>query len=120
MQSGALWAVLFWTLGVSGGHCAKVIHVFVALADNAHQGIIPVPAKIGDGDKPDDNLYWGCDEGVRSWFAHSRRWKKIGTLKAAQTAVLERIVTDKLLSLADEIDALGLETRAASPRRLDQ
>lgn len=92
MQSGALWAVLFWTLGVSGGHCAKVIHVFVALADNAHQGIIPVPAKIGDGDKPDDNLYWGCDEGVRSWFAHSRRWKKIGTPKAAQSAVLERIV----------------------------
>jgi hypothetical protein len=34
----------------------KKVAVFVALCDNATQGILPVPAKIGDGDKPDANL----------------------------------------------------------------
>ena len=38
----------------------------------------------------------------------------------ARIVVLERIATDKRLSLADEIDALGIDTRAANPRRLDQ
>lgn len=71
---------------------SKVIHVFVVLADNAHQGIIPVPAKIGDGDKPDDNLYWGCDEGVRAWFSHSDRWKKLGASKPSCADILDRVV----------------------------
>ena len=38
----------------------------------------------------------------------------------ARLVVLERIATDKRLSLADEIDALGIDTRPANPRRLDQ
>lgn len=38
----------------------------------------------------------------------------------ARLVVLERIATDKRLSLADEIDALGIDTRASNPRRLDQ
>ena len=39
----------------------------------------------------------------------------------ARIAVLERIATDKRLSLADEIDALGIESRSSSAaRRLDQ
>ncbi|EDY21883.1 hypothetical protein CfE428DRAFT_0008 [Chthoniobacter flavus Ellin428] len=40
---------------------AAEIHVFVALADNATQGIVPVPAKIGNGDDAEHNLYWGRD-----------------------------------------------------------
>ncbi len=38
----------------------------------------------------------------------------------ARIAVLERIATDKRLTLADEIDALGIETRVSTPRQLDQ
>ncbi|MBS1655648.1 MAG: hypothetical protein JSU05_12430, partial [Bacteroidetes bacterium] len=38
----------------------KTIHVFVALCDNKYQGIVPVPAKIGNGQDPANNLYWGC------------------------------------------------------------
>ena len=53
----------------------KRIAVFVGLCDNATQGIIKVGAKIGDGDKPADNLYWGCTDGLRSYFKASKRWK---------------------------------------------
>ena len=44
----------------------KTIHVLVALCDNKYQGIVPVPPKIGNGQDPDNNLYWGCAFGVRS------------------------------------------------------
>lgn len=53
----------------------KRIRVFVGLCDNATQGIVKVGARIGDGDKPADNLYWGCSDGLKSHFKASRRWK---------------------------------------------
>ena len=56
----------------------KTIGVFVALADNKHQGIAPVPAAIGNGDDPDRNLYWGTSEGLKGYFDHSKRWKLVG------------------------------------------
>jgi hypothetical protein len=37
----------------------RIVHIFVALADNASQGIERVPAKIGNGDDAENNLYWG-------------------------------------------------------------
>lgn len=37
---------------VVGKNTARVLHVLVALCDNEHQGIVPVPAKIGNGDDP--------------------------------------------------------------------
>ena len=37
-----------------------VIPVFVALADNVNQGIVPVSATLGNGDNPQTNLYWGA------------------------------------------------------------
>ncbi|MCP9752711.1 hypothetical protein EGI32_17290 [Ferruginibacter sp. HRS2-29] len=55
----------------------KTIHVFVALCDNKYQGIVPVPAKIGNGQDLDNNLYWGCGYGVRSYFKKSPQWKLI-------------------------------------------
>jgi hypothetical protein len=55
---------------LQGVICAetKIIHVFVALCDNDSQGIVPVPKKIGNGNDPDNNLYWGCGYGVRTFF----------------------------------------------------
>src|ERR1700741_56402 len=35
------------------------IHVFVAMVDNEHQDVQPVPAKIGNGEDLENNLYWG-------------------------------------------------------------
>jgi hypothetical protein len=37
----------------------RTVHVFVALADNQHQGIVPVAAILGNGEDPQHNLYWG-------------------------------------------------------------
>ena len=56
---------------------AKRIHVFVALCDNESQGIVPVGEKIGNGDDPEANLYWGCSDGLKSYFSRSSKWKLI-------------------------------------------
>ena len=70
----------------------RVIHVFVALCDNASQGIQPVPAKIGNGDDPANNLYWGCD-GVPAVFAKSKAWKRMAAADPdGEGPVLERVV----------------------------
>jgi hypothetical protein len=68
-----LLAFLLLTLALRAEE--KRIAVFVGLCDNTTQGIVKVGAKIGDGDKPDDNLYWGCSDGLKSFFKASRRWK---------------------------------------------
>lgn len=53
----------------------KTIGVFVALADNEHQGIVKVPDAIGKGDDPDKNLYWGTADGLKGFFGRSKDWK---------------------------------------------
>ncbi|MCE9519963.1 MAG: hypothetical protein K8R87_10470 [Verrucomicrobia bacterium] len=73
-------------------NATEVIHLFVALADNASQGIAPVPAKIGDGDSPENNLYWGCSEGVKAWFLASKQWKKVSIPASPRAEILERVV----------------------------
>lgn len=72
----------------------RVIHVFVALCDNASQGIVPVPAGIGDGDKPHTNLYWGCGYGIKTFFRNSPQWKLLKTIKNTEkeAVILERLV----------------------------
>ena len=59
----------------------KNIHILVALCDNKYQGIVPVPAKIGNGQDPDNNLYWGCGYGVRTYFKKSSNWEFIKSIK---------------------------------------
>ena len=66
------------------GRNFKVIHVYVALCDNESQGIAPVPAKIGDGDDPANNLYWGCSEGARPYFSKSKLWKRLSAGKVSK------------------------------------
>ncbi|UUV20478.1 hypothetical protein [Paenimyroides aestuarii] len=70
---------------------AKTIHVFVALCDNKFQGIVPVPQKIGNGQDPDNNLYWGCAFGVRSYFKKSTDWKFLES-RTFNSEKLERII----------------------------
>ncbi|HMC99174.1 MAG TPA: hypothetical protein VKH37_03445 [Ferruginibacter sp.] len=69
----------------------KTIHVFVALCDNKYQGIVPVPARIGNGQDPNSNLYWGCGYGVRSYFKNSKSWKFLKQF-AVDTLIMERLV----------------------------
>lgn len=69
----------------------KSIHVFVALCDNKNQGIVLVPKKIGNGQDPANNLYWGCAFGVKTYFMKSKNWTYFGSLKASKP-ILERVV----------------------------
>ena len=70
---------------------AKTIHVLVALCDNKYQGIVPVPAKIGNGQDLNNNLYWGCGFGVRTFFKNSSQWKLLRQYKLNDT-LMERLV----------------------------
>ncbi|WPD22964.1 MAG: hypothetical protein SD837_00075 [Candidatus Electrothrix scaldis] len=76
----------------------RVIHVFVALCDNVHQGIVPVPPALGNGDDPGNNLYWGALYGVKTFLKKSPRWQLVSTvvkpphLQQKDAAVLERCI----------------------------
>lgn len=70
----------------------KVIHVLVALCDNENQGIVPVPAHLGDGADPNKNLYWGAAYGVKTFFSKSANWEKLATFENPKENVLQRLV----------------------------
>lgn len=69
----------------------KTIHAVVALCDNKYQGIVPVPVKIGNGQDPGNNLYWGCAFGVKTFFKNSSQWKLLRQYKLNDT-LMERLV----------------------------
>lgn len=91
---------------------SKTIHVLVALCDNLHQGIAPVPEKIGNGQDPDNNLYWGCAYGIRTYFGKSEEWQLISTQKL-DSLRLERLVFQhidkKYYLVADAYDGQYIE-----------
>jgi hypothetical protein len=70
----------------------RTVHVFVALADNEHQGIVPVPARLGNGFDPVHNLYWGAAAGVKTFFARSADWTLLRCMQNPKPEVLERCV----------------------------
>jgi hypothetical protein len=70
----------------------KLIHVLVALCDNESQGIVPVPARIGNGDDPANNLYWGARFGVKTFFKRAGDWKLIAETRNPRAGILERLV----------------------------
>ncbi len=86
----------------------KTIHVFVALCDNKYQGIVPVPAKIGNGQDAAGNLYWGAAYGVKTFFSKSSEWKLIESKKDPAANILERLLfkhkTKNIYLLADAYD----------------
>jgi hypothetical protein len=69
-----------------------VIHVFVALADNVNQGIVPVSAALGNGDSTKTNLYWGAAFGVRTFFSRSKDWELVSATSNPRNGVLERCI----------------------------
>lgn len=90
--SGMLRVLIFALLLAPLSAAEKRIAVFVGLCDNATQGIVKVGVKIGDGDKPADNLYWGCSDGLRSHFKASKRWK----LEKSNTATGDERILERL------------------------
>ena len=84
------------------------IHVFVALCDNLHQGIVPVPAKLGNGQDAGNNLYWGAMYGVKSYFKRSNDWTLVSTELNPEKYILERLLfihnSSNIHLLADAYD----------------
>ena len=70
----------------------RTIHAFVALADNQHQGIVPVPARLGNGLDPVHNLYWGAAAGIKTFFLRSPDWALLNCRERPKAEVLERCV----------------------------
>lgn len=94
---------------------ARIVHVFVALADNQHQGIVPVPARLGNGQDPANNLYWGASFGVRSFFKASSEWRLLSCQSNPRPSVLERCIfhrdNPEVILVADAYD--GAQIRDA-------
>lgn len=90
-----------------------VIHIFVALCDNQYQGIVPVPAKIGNGQDPANNLYWGCAYGIRTFFKRSAEWQLLRQYQP-DSIRLERLVfrhkTKNYYLVADAYDGRYIKT----------
>jgi hypothetical protein len=88
-----LWS-LSWILSFELGASAAParIHVFVALADNRAQGIVPVPDKIGNGDDAKNNLYWGTADALPHALKADADWKATSVAAGTNAAVIERRV----------------------------
>jgi hypothetical protein len=87
----------------------RTVHVFVALCDNKYQGIVPVGKSIGNGQDADNNLYWGCEYGIRSYFKKkSSDWVLLKAEKKISDTILERLLfkhkTANVYLLADAYD----------------
>lgn len=75
----------------------RLIHVFVALCDNKYQGIVPVPAGIGNGQQPRSNLYWGAGYGVHTYFTRSKDWEVVAKGSYSVPIREDSVVLDRLL-----------------------
>ncbi len=86
----------------------KVVHVFVPLCDNENQGIVRVPATLGNGRDPGNNLYWGARYGLKAYFKRTGRWRILEcSTRPDSGAVLERAVflgPSKMVVIADAYD----------------
>ena len=87
-------------------NAVPVIHVFVALADNVNQGIVPVSASLGNGDNAATNLYWGAAFGIKTFFARKNKdWELISVTPNPTADILERCVfkhrRESILMVAD-------------------
>ncbi|WP_147400486.1 hypothetical protein [Acidovorax cavernicola] len=69
---------------------APQVHVVVALVDNASQGIVPVPAAIGNGDDAASNLYWGAAYGLKTFLSKAPGWRRTGCQSDVTDSILER------------------------------
>ncbi|WNJ18380.1 hypothetical protein [Pontibacter sp. G13] len=110
-----LLLILAGTMSLKAQDSPKLIHVFVALCDNLNQGIVPVPAAIGNGQKPSTNLYWGAGYGVKTYFHRKTSdWVYQGTLPSGHPDILERIWfkhrDQDVWMVADAYDGAAIQT----------
>lgn len=94
MKKYSLAALLFCTFSLPCLAAPPLVaHVFVALTDNVYQGIVPVPAFLGNGDDTKQNLYWGAGYGMKTFFSKkSPNWKLESCRAPISSIILERCV----------------------------
>ncbi len=80
-----------------------VAHILVALCDNDHQGIVPVPKTLGDGMNPRSNLYWGALYGIKTHFKKSKDWIFLESIPNPSADVLERVIFKKKYKAGHEV-----------------
>lgn len=66
----------------------KVVRVVVLLADNNAQMIVPVPAELGNGGRPDKNLYWGALYGLHTTLKRRAGWRRLREKVRSDPAVV--------------------------------
>jgi hypothetical protein len=76
--------------------------VIVCLADNKHQGIVPVKPRLGNGQDPKNNLYWGALYGVKTHMLKAG-WKRVADKTPLEKGMLDRIVLQQKIK---EVDAI--------------
>jgi hypothetical protein len=93
-RSEVVAVLFFFVIAFAAAQESEIrsVHVFVALADNEHQGIVPVPAKLGNGEDAERNLYWGSAYGVKTFFSRSADWLRVSCGKGPKAEVLERCI----------------------------
>jgi hypothetical protein len=92
----------------------RTVHVFVALADNANQGIVPVSPKLGNGEDPEHNLYWGSAFGVKTFFSRSPGWQRLSCGEKPKYEILDRCIfkyhTSNVYLVADAYRGREIQT----------
>jgi hypothetical protein len=116
MKPLCLTITLLWA-ALAPAQPPRSIHMLVALCDNVHQGIVPVPKSLGNGQDKDNNLYWGAAYGVRTWFDRSKEWERLKVDVVPPAHVLQRCLwkhraTGTVL-IADAYDGQFIATATA-------
>jgi len=88
----SILSILLLSLSLQSISQARYIHVLVALCDNKNQGIVPVPEKIGNGQDPANNLYWGCGFGVKTFLKKQPDWTLLKQINNPSSSIYERLV----------------------------
>ena len=82
-----------------------IAQVIVCLADNQHQGIVPVKPRLGNGQDPKNNLYWGALYGVKTHMLKAG-WKRVSDKTPLPKGMLERLVLHKKIKRGNaQVDA---------------
>lgn len=54
-----------------------IVHAYVPLCDNEHQGIVPTSESLGDGMNLSTNLYWATSYGMWKYFKNNANWEYV-------------------------------------------
>jgi hypothetical protein len=69
-----------------------IVHIFVPLCDNEHQGIVPTSPKLGNGLDLKNNLYWATSGGIKRFFNDHPKWNFVCSILSPTKNILERVV----------------------------